>query len=140
MITIQELNTLLPTIYLSKQLEKVDWGNVSDEDKQALITQAVAYMTGLRYRGRYKEEGQEIPFPRIINNVVVEVNDNVRKAVASIVYDLLESTTNGRKELQRHGVKSINTGGVSESYKEEIEEVSDKYKQFIEKYLFNGVL
>jgi len=139
MITIQELNDLLPTIYLSKQLTAVDWDNVSDGDKQALITQAVAYMSELRFRGRYKETYQDMPFPRVIDGVVVEVNENIKKYLCCVVYDLLSAEMDSVKKSILSGIKSESNDGYSVSY-DKVEKISKNHEKFIKKYLFNGVL
>jgi hypothetical protein len=140
MLTTTELNTFMPSIFTSKQLEKVGWDNLSTTDKEALITQAEAYIDSLRYKGKYLVEGQEHQFPRIINDITIEVNERVKKALTCIVYDLIESSISSRYDLQKQGVKSISTGGVSETYKENTELVSDNFKVHIGKYLFRGVL
>lgn len=146
MITVKELDSIMPLIFTSKQLESIKWVDIPSLDKEVLLTQAVAYMGTLRFRGRYKEDGQEQPFPRKIQNketggwYVVEVNDNIRKALACIVFDILKNQSSSRYEYRKQGVKSISTGSVSESYTEEVKEVSDNYKKYIGKYLFRGVL
>jgi hypothetical protein len=53
-----------------------------------------------------------------------------------------QSTDNTRADLIRQGVKSISTGGVSESYGSisELREISDNYEKYLGFCLFKKVL
>ena len=135
-----ELNILMPSIFLSSELNRVDWENVQDSDKNVLIGQAECYIDSLRYKGRRAEYGQMGAFPRYIKDTLIPINDDIKRAVCCVVYDLLDTSRDTRKQLIASGVKSISTGGVSESYADSVIEVGDRYKRYIGKYIFNGIL
>lgn len=140
-ITVEELNTLMPSIFLSSELLEVKWKEVPDSDKNALISRAEGVIDCERFMGSYVEPYQEHAFPRIIcNRTVSEQQTCIKQAICYIIYDILSYKQNGRAGLIKQGVKSISTGGVSESYAENVKEITDKYKVFLKKYLFNGVL
>ena len=76
--------------------------------------------------------------------VVEKEDERLKKALCCVVYDFLKvlSTGDTRADLIRQGVKSISTGGVSESYGSlsDVKEVSDNYVKYLGFCLFNGIL
>lgn len=125
-ITVEELNGLIPSIFLSTELVAIGWDKVSQGDKEVLIARSGAFLTSLDYD---------------TNKIDDAFIDSIKKAQVCVIYDILASIQSSRYELRKQGVKSINSGGVSESYTDEkVEEVSNRYKQYIEKYKFTGVI
>lgn len=146
-LTVEDLQTLLPSLFTSKQLMGIGWSEYTPEDLGAILGRSECFIDGLRYKGSYKEPYQQHAFPRVLGTgyVVEKDDERVQKAVCCVVYDLLKSEVSGsssREDLIRQGVKSISTGGVSESYGtlEEVKTISDEYVKFLGFCLFNGVL
>ena len=141
---INELKSLLPSLFTSDELSKVGYGDYTDSDLEVILGRSEGFLDTLRYRGSFSEEYQAHAFPRKLDTgYVVEKNDvRVLKGLCSIFYDyLLANTSNGsREELIRQGVKSISTAGVSESYGSyaEIEKskISLNYQKYLDFVLF----
>ena len=142
-ITVDELNTIMPSIFLRNELSTIKWGEITPDDKNALISRSGAFLDSLKYKGTYKEPYQINKFPRIMpGGLIVEVNDRVKKAQVCVVYEMLSNQVDSRYQLQTSGVTSMNLGGVSESYEiTKLEEIKSRhYKKYLEPYLFKGVL
>jgi len=132
-MTVEELNALMPTLFLSSELAEISWSNISTPDKSVLITKAEDYLNDLRYEANVED--------------IEGYSDAKNKAECCIIFDLLLNQTQGssRMMLIRQGVKSITTAGVSESYGTYADiqgnesGISDSYKKYLWRYLFNGV-
>lgn len=131
-MTVAELNEKMPEMYMSAELQSVNWANYTESDKSVLIKRAEDFLNSLLY----EEDVDDI-------EGFAEAFDN---AECAVIFDLLQMQTQGaeRLNLMRQGVKSITTAGVSESYGDYAEAkansgVSDSYKKYLWRYLFNGV-
>lgn len=143
-MTVDELMALMPSVFTSNELNTIGWSDLSPEDLEAILGRSEGFIDSLRYKGQFKEQYQMHAFPRKLNTgYVVEKNDErVQKAICYVVYDYLKSLCDTRTDLIRQGVKSISTGGVSESYGtiDEIKEVSQNYVKYLGFCLFKGIL
>lgn len=145
-MTVEELTALLPSVFTSNELQSIGWSNYTPEDLQAILGRSEVILDQLRYKGSYLTDYQQHAFPRELNTgyVVNEKDERVLKGLCCIVYDLMkgQSTGSARADLIRQGVKSISTGGVSESYGSisELREISDNYVKYLGFCLFRGVL
>ena len=143
-MTVDELMALMPSVFTSNELNTIGWSDLSPEDLEAILGRSEGFIDSLKYKGQFKEQYQMHAFPRKLNTgYVVEKNDErVQKAICYVVYDYLKSLCDTRTDLIRQGVKSISTGGVSESYGtiDEIKEVSQNYVKYLGFCLFKGIL
>lgn len=145
-MTVDELKAILPSVFTSNELLGIGWGDYTPEDLEAILGRSEVFIDELKYKGQFKEEYQQHKFPRVLDTgyVVEKEDERVKKALCCVVYDLLKGLSIGstRADLIRQGVKSISTGGVSESYGllSEVKEVSDNYVKYLGFCLFNGVL
>lgn len=143
-ITVDELNTIMPSIFLSNELSTIGWDNVTPDDKNTLIERSGAFLDNKhRYKGSYKEPYQINQFPRIMpNGLIVEVNDRIKKAQVCVVYEMLFNEKDTLYNFRSDGGTSMNLGGNSQSYEtEKFEEIKTRYYlKYIEPYLFKGVL
>ena len=145
-MTVDELKAILPSVFTSNELLGIGWSNYTPEDLEAILGRSEVFIDELKYKGQYKEKNQQHKFPRVLGTgyVVEKDDERVQKALCCVVYDYLKvlSTGDTRAYLIRQGVKSISTGGVSESYGSlsEVKEVSDNYVKYLGFCLFNGVL
>ncbi len=145
-LTVEELKALLPSVFTSAELLSVGWSDYTPEDLEAILGRSEGFLDSLRYKGRYVEDYQCHAFPRKLNTgyVVDKKDERVLKALCCVVYDFLKSASVGdaRADLIRQGVKSISTGGVSESYGSwtEVKEISENYVKYLGFCLFKGVL
>lgn len=140
MITLQELNILMPTYFLSEELTKINWSSTSDSDKQVLLTEALSEINNLQFDGYKVVESQQDAFPRNICREVIQTPNEVKKALCVLVYEFKRDKTSARKELQRDGVKSISTGGVTETYGDNVcnTEINKKIKKMLSPWLYRG--
>lgn len=142
MLSLEELKSLIPTLYLSTELAEIKWSELSDADKEVLLNKSIDYINRLQFDGDKVSQGQQNAFPRIICRDVIETPYEVKKAICRLVYDIKNNATNERKKLQRDGVKSISTGGVSETYVDDLDSksvISKEIKQLLSPWLYRGV-
>ena len=146
---LEQFDAVFKNLYTNMELKTINYDALSVSDKTIFLDRAESFLDSseMPYKGSYKEQYQQHAFPRVLGTgYVVEKNDErIQKAVCCVVYDLLKSETSGsssREDLIRQGVKSISTGGVSESYGtlEEVKTISDEYVKYLGFCLFNGVL
>jgi hypothetical protein len=130
-MTVEKLNELIPTLYLSSELMVINWDSVSDTDKVVLINKAEDYVKNLRFQNGVEEmEGFDA---------------DLDKAKCCIVYDFLNSSMNSRLGAIRAGLKSYSGPDVSETYVDmkdlkNIQIVSEDYKKYLWKYIFRGAI
>ena len=143
-MTVDELMALMPSVFTSNELNTIGWSDLSPEDLEAILGRSEGFIDSLRYKGQFKEQYQLHAFPRKLNTgyVVEKDDERIKKALCYVVYDTLKSLGNTRADLIRQGVKSISTGGVSESYGSisEIKEVSTNYVKYLGFCLFKSIL
>lgn len=130
----------MPTLYLSDELAEIKWDVLTESDKQVLLNKSIDFINTLQFDGDKVSQEQQDEFPRIICREVVQTPYEVKKALCVLVYEFRSNATNSRKRLQRDGVKSINTGGVSETYSDNVgnDVVSREYKQILSNWLYRG--
>ena len=143
-LTIQELKDLAPKLYTSSELGVIGWNELSDMDRGILLDRAIEQFESLKFRGRKVVYGQSYSFPRLIGGRFIDVNDNIKKAIVSLVISGLEVGLSPRLQAQRDGVKSMSTGKMSETYRDSVPRygsvdarVVDKY---LKSYIFKGVI
>ena len=143
-MTVDELMALLPSVFTSNELLRAGLSNLTPEDINAILGRSEVFLDSLRYKGCFVEDYQSHAFPRKLGTgYVIEKNDErVQKALCCIFFDLLNSSKSTREERIRHCIKSISTGGVSESYGtlDEVKEVSENYVKYLGFCLFKGVI
>lgn len=144
-LTVEELTALLPSVFTSNELLSIGWSNYTPEDLEVILGRSEVFIDQLRYKGRYVEDCQVHAFPRELKaGYVVEKDDErIKKAVCCIVFDLIKFKKYEKKvDRIRQGIKSINTGGVNESYGtiDEVQEVSQNYVKYLGFCLFKGIL
>lgn len=130
-MSVEELNILMPTLFLSGELTDIGWSNINTNDKQVLIGKAEDYISSsvLFDKGATETDGFE---------------EAKNKAECCIIFDLLKIGMNSRADEIRAGLKSYSGPNVSETYADisdlgKLERVSDKYKKYLWKYTYRGV-
>jgi len=106
------------------------------------LNKAIDFINSLQFDGYKVSQDQQNEFPRVICREVIQTPYEVKKAICVLVYEFRSNSTNQRKKLQRDGVKSINTGGVSETYVDGLESkssISKDVKQLLSNWLYRGV-
>lgn len=126
MLTVELLDSILPTLYLTSELEDIKWSSVSDTDKLVLITKAEDFVSNISF-----ENGAE-------NEPNFETDLN--KALCCIVYDYLNASNTHYADI-KSGLKSYSGPDVSESYVDikDFNIVSDSYKKYLWRYIYTGV-
>lgn len=139
-IEVEFLDKYATELVGSKELELLKWSTISDEDKKVLICKASAYIDSLEYRGKKVGIGQLCAFPRVIDGVITSTT-KVELATVYCCIAFLKFDNSKRLRLQSEGVKSIDLGGVKESYEGLNNIIDDKMvKMYLKPYLFSGVL
>lgn len=145
--TISKLDTLMSSVFASKQLLDIGYTNLQNEDKLSYLGQSEDFIDDIssrQYNCPALIDYQEHAFPRKLGTRVIEKTDNrVQKALAWVLHDIVKYyTANDRKKLMEQGVKSINAGGVLENYRdiEDLTVISDKYMQFLGFCMVQGSL
>ncbi len=150
---IEEFKALLPSVLTSTEILGLGVDNYTSDDLEAILGRVEGYLDGcIRFKGQFGKEYQAHAFPRVFpDGYVIEKNDErIKRALCCIFADYakaLKAENTARLDLIRQGVKSINTGGVSESYGDvsDIEEIEDNmisknYVKYLRFCLFNRVL
>lgn len=140
MISVDELNKLMAQSFLSSQLKKIGWDDISLEDKQVLIKQADKEIDNLQYAGEQMYGLQAHAFPRIINGQIIE-SYRIKDAIAQYIYDyLLIETDESIKNIEK-GITSIKIADASESYnmsKSDIDKMRNNYKRYLADFIYRG--
>lgn len=143
MMTLEELNSLISTFYLSTELTEIKWDELSENDKQVLLNKAIDFINELQFDGYKVSQDQQNEFPRIICREVVQTPYEVKKAICRLVFEFRNNTVSLRRQLQREGVASIDTGtgGTKETYAlgSGYKEVSNEFKKILSNWLYRGV-
>ena len=144
--TIDQLDTLMTSVFASKQLSDIGYTSLSPEDKMNFFSQAEDFIDDVnarKYNCYSVEDYQEHAFPRILGSRVIAKSDlRVQKALAWVLFDKVKYANNERRKHIEQGVKSMNLGGVSESYGdfEDLVEVSDAYERYLGFCMIQGSL
>lgn len=140
MISVDELNKLMAQSFLSSQLKKIGWDDISIEDKQVLIKQADKEIDALQFAGEKMYGLQAHTFPRIINGQIIE-SYRIKDAIAQYIYDyLLIESDESIKNIEK-GITSIKIADASESYnmsKADIDKMRNNYKRYLADFIYRG--
>lgn len=140
MITVSELDQIMKECFLSSQLKKVGWGELSEQDKDVLISKATLEIDRLMFIGDKLDESQPHAFPRLVNNKIIEVY-SIRSAIAQFVYDYLYLETDESIQKAKSGITSIKIADASESYSTsviDIEGIKNSYKRYLADFIYRG--
>lgn len=140
LITVEQLNELMEDNFLSLELDKINWHNITPKDKEVAIKKATSVINKYEtvYRGEKLNSEQEDSFPRIIDDEIIEVNSDIQMAILFIIYDSLLNVFDKRSQLINSGVTSISVEGSSEHYNKE-NVVRNNYMTYLNKYIYRGV-
>lgn len=140
MISVDELNKLMAQSFLSSQLKKIGWDDISIEDKQVLIKQADKEIDALQFAGEKMYGLQAHSFPRIINGQIIE-SYRIKDAIAQYIYDyLLIESDESIKNIEK-GITSIKIADASESYnlsKADINKIRNQYRKYLADFIYRG--
>lgn len=146
---ISEFKALMPSLFTSDELSGIGYSSYTDDDLKVILGRSEGYIDNLRYVGSFVEEYQLHAFPRKLHTgyVVSKNDERVLKALCMVAFDYItaeSSSSDSRETYIRQGVKSISTGGVSESYgtisEVENSKVSSNYAKYLGFCLFKGIL
>lgn len=140
MITVEKLNELMEDNFLPLELNKINWSNLTDKDKEVSIRKASSIINKYEdiYRGEKLDSEQEDSFPRILNGEIIDANSDIQMAILLIVYDSLLNIFDKRLDLINSGVTSISVEGSSEHYKKD-NVIKNNYMTYLKKYIYRGV-
>lgn len=141
MVTVEKLNELMENNFLSLELSKINWSNLTDKDKEVSIRKASSEINKYetQYRGEKLTDEQEDSFPRILDDgTIIDVNSDIQMAILYIVYNSLLNVFDKRTELISSGVTSISVEGLSEHYKKE-GVIKHNHMEYLHKYIYRGV-
>ncbi|MBR1454429.1 MAG: hypothetical protein IJ593_07265 [Lachnospiraceae bacterium] len=138
MITLDELNETIDSMFLSSQLES--WNSLSNNDKQVVLNNAVAEFNKFMWIGRKADETQENAFPRIINNKKIETPVAVKLALANYCFYYNEYINNKDIDNMRNGITRAQIGDISETYDLDVASKQlSKFNKYLDGWIFRGV-
>lgn len=146
-VSIEEANTIVSETYLSDEVERTTWESLSDTDKEILLKRATRDIDTLMFRGTQVQlkSVQLLKFPRVIDCIIVEINNYIKGACVfqAISYKTSsKSKSNLRKELQSQGVTSVSIGKISESYdigsSKKLVEINSDSLAYLDRYIAKG--
>lgn len=120
-LDIIEADTLVESNFLSDEATRVIWEALSNADKEVLLVRGTRDVDSALYRGTQQlyKSLQPLNFPRIIDCIVVPVNDNIKLATIEQAVSYKGNSNNSsdlRKKLQAQGVKKVSIGKITEEY------------------------
>ena len=127
--------------FLSSELNKITWDNLTDKDKEVSINKATSIINKYEdvYRGEKLTSEQENSFPRVLKDgTIIGVNSDIQMAILFIIYDSLVIVFDERSELISSGVTSIEIKDAKEQFKSE-NVVKHDYMSYLHKYIYRGV-
>ena len=141
MVTVEKLDEIIKDMFLSYQLNKIGWGDLSDDDKKAVLNNAIDEINSLQYIGHKADEFQEFAFPRIVNGELLDVDCGVDKAIAQYCFDYLRLNNDETIDKIRSGITSIKIEGASESYdvsKVDFNSLHVNYRKYLNGLMYRG--
>lgn len=116
-LTVREADKLVENYFFEDDETRVQYENLSDEDKSALLYRGCMDMQKLLYRGYKKDNSQKLAFPRV-NRGGYESDENLVKLAQllnSISFMELDSNQLGLKtsEMRRAGVRNFSLGSFN---------------------------
>lgn len=141
MITVERLNEVIASLFLTSELVKIGWNELTDTDKQILINKADNEINRLQFIGVVKEENQKNAFPRVYDTQEYGV-DCVENAMAQFIYSYLFVRTDETIQKIKQGITSIKIADASESYASssqvDINSIENSYKKYLVDYIYRG--
>lgn len=139
LMTLDELNQKVDTMYLSTQKERYGWNSLSENDKSAILNQANMEFNRFQYIGFKVDDAQADAFPRKIYNTVVETPDDVKNSITVYCMDMIRYLTDDTIEDLRKGVNSVHIGNYSESYNlDKYKSELTTYKKYLSNWIYRG--
>lgn len=139
-MTLDELNTKMSEMFLSSQLDQINWNTLTDTDKQAALINANAEFNRLQWIGKKANPDQEDAFPRLVYDKIVETPDTVKMGLCRYIFDYIRIETSDAMEDIRSGIQSYKIGPISETYNaDNIEKYRVNYKKYIVDWIYRGV-
>lgn len=147
-LDIANADALVTSNFLSDEATRVTWEALSTADKEVLLVRGTRDVDSALYRGTQQmyKNVQPLNFPRIIDCVIVPVNDNIKLATIeqAVSYKGKSSAQSGmRKELQAQGVKKVSIGKITEEYdngasSSETGKLGLSALQYVDRYIARG--
>lgn len=112
-MTLEEANSIVENSFISSSKEWQFWNNLSDNDKRILIINCTELVdrSCFLYKGIKQSNFQNMQWPRIINNKIVNVPYSLKKGIVlNIINESINNNTQ-EGELINIGVKSFADGG-----------------------------
>lgn len=144
-LSIEDATSYLRPIVSGKDMEQ--WIGMSDEDKELAIFLATVALNQLPWRGFPLDENQPLLWPRLIKKQVVQLPEEVKRAVAVEALILGTSAASGDQlnALRNAGVLSYSIDDYSVSFDKDAEPtVLDKHlksslaKQLVSPWVARG--
>ena len=127
--------------YFSARLNSESWFELSETEKLSAIKTAEDKIYSLQFIGTQVTPQQESPFPRYYKYAVIDMPDDVVKAVFEEAY-YEACDINGSQTQIPKGVSSLSLGSASISFKNSgnsfVDNLSTTAVNFLEKWLKKG--
>lgn len=116
-ITVKEADKLVENYFLEDDEVRLNYEELSDEDKNALLYRGCMDMQKLMYRGYKKDKSQKLAFPRV-NRGGYESDESLVKLAQllnSISFMQIDTNQLSSKtaEMRRAGIKNFTLGSFS---------------------------
>ena len=140
LITKDKLDTTIKSMFLSVQLERIGYPDLSDSDIQVALKNANDEMNKLQWIGTKVSDTQSDSWPRVINDEVINTPEQVILAMAQYAYDFIRIMSNENHEAIEMGLTSQSIGPIRETYDIEKADISNKaYIKYLNGLIYRGV-
>lgn len=115
-VTLAEADEYISSHYLSSSVERENWDNLSEEDKEVLLINAADSFQNLKLRSKKKYSNQYLVFPR--SNFTE--NDLINLKNAQVEEALSYTMNNSIYDAYSQGLKSESIDSISKTYNTEL--------------------
>lgn len=135
--SIEEADDIVLDLYSDDDKELGEWNSLTVSNKEKLIKFATNRVDKLLFIGRkYVDSGTRLSFPRIIHDDIVDVPDDIKRAVIvlAIHKKIYGSQDNEYSKLKENGISSYKVADASVSFND------TPLKQRVPEYIMDDYL
>lgn len=115
-VTIAEADLYINTHYLSTDSIRINWNNLSDEDKEVVLTVSADAIDSLPWPGRKLDPNQERAFPRYPDaDVPIFIHEALIENAATVTDSSSSDEALLYQRMWSYGISSYRIGNLSET-------------------------
>lgn len=110
--TLAECENIIANNFMSMDSKRIFWNTLSDNDKQVLIvyTHKKIDKDAMCYLGVKADKSQNLQFPRIIDDCLVECPYDIKVGTVLAMLDFATKAVSNEEKLKELGIESYSDG------------------------------